>query len=124
MGSEVQRNPYRDAYIAANAELDEVIEQFAKLRARKQKVETALEALQQLVEGGGQVIPINQQARTTPAEPGREVPAPTPATTPASAPVQLQQVEMRAGAAQPGGGAIPETLEKRIASALGRVAFA
>ena len=118
MGTEVQRNPYRDAYLTANAELDEVIEQFSQLRTRKQKVEAALEALRQLVEGGGQVIPINQQARTTPAEPVREVPAPVPA------PVQPQPVEMRAAAAQPAVGEGPETLEKRIASALGRVAFA
>ena len=122
MGTEVQRNPYRDAYLSANAELDEVIEQFAQLRTRKQKVEAALEALRQVVEGGGQVIPINQQARTTPAEPVREVSAPVPA------PVQPQPMEMRTAAAQPaavgGVGAAPETLEKRIASALGRVAFA
>ena len=118
MGSEVQRNPYREAYIAANSELDEVIEQFTQLRARKQKVEAALEALRQLVEGSGLVIPINQQARTTPSEPAREVPVL------GSAPAQPQQVEMRAAAAQPAGGEVPETLEKRIASALGRVAFA
>ena len=49
MGSEVQRNPYRDAYMAANDELDQIMEQCARLRARKEKLEVAVEALRPVV---------------------------------------------------------------------------
>lgn len=128
MGSEVQRNPYRDAYVSANTELDEIMEQCARLRVRKEKIEVAIDALRQVIEVGGQVIPINQAVHPVQAEPPRrEVPVPVAQPQEEARPVAQPQAVRPAPAPAPAQAAMdetPDSLEKRIASALGRVAFA
>ena len=127
MGSEVQPNPYRDAYMAANAELDQIMELCARLRARKETLEVAVEALRPLVEASETVIPIIPSIYAVQAAATREGSAPGPV------PVK-PQVEMRSTAAHATAtrsvsapSTIEETgdvLEKRIASALEKVTIA
>ena len=104
---------YQDAYDAASSELSEILVQFEQLYLRKQKVETAVQALMPLCVPSGQVL------RPTP--PRGNAPAESFSQQPDAAPIH-SSVEMTSqpSAAQPMLSEEPESdpIQSRINRAL------
>src|SRR6266568_5131987 len=66
---------YRAAFESANSELTEILEDFEKLRARKEQVEKLVTVLKPLIDGGEQVVTSDSTETDAPPPEGQTVDA-------------------------------------------------